>query len=112
MVSFGNGMYVGAVNTTNIEESGGTLEHYFLEQNFPNPFNPSTVIRFQLPANSHVTLKVFDALGRQVATLVDGKMAAGYHAIPFKPDALASGIYFYQLTTGQFSQVRKAILLK
>ncbi|MDZ7344073.1 MAG: T9SS type A sorting domain-containing protein, partial [candidate division KSB1 bacterium] len=87
-------------------------EQYILQQNYPNPFNPSTVISFQLPVNSHVTLKVFDVNGREVATLVEGEMAAGSHSVTFAPRDLAGGIYFYKLTAGRFSQTRKAILMR
>ncbi|MDZ7289539.1 MAG: T9SS type A sorting domain-containing protein [candidate division KSB1 bacterium] len=90
----------------------GTPRDFHLYQNYPNPFNPSTVIRFQLPANNPVTLKVFDVNGREVARLIDGEMKAGHHHVTFAPRDLAAGIYFYQLTAGQFSQTRKAILMK
>ncbi|MDZ7291781.1 MAG: T9SS type A sorting domain-containing protein, partial [candidate division KSB1 bacterium] len=81
-------------------------------QNYPNPFNPNTVIRFQLPVSSHVTLKVYDVLGRKVATLVDDDLAAGNHVVTFAPHNLAGGIYFYQLTAGKFSQTGKAVFVK
>ncbi|MDZ7296731.1 MAG: T9SS type A sorting domain-containing protein [candidate division KSB1 bacterium] len=81
-------------------------------QNYPNPFNPNTVIRFQLPVSSHVTLKVYDVSGREVAALVDGKLAAGEHAIVFDAAHLPSGVYFIRLTAGQFTQIRKAALIK
>jgi hypothetical protein len=85
---------------------------FSLAQNYPNPFNPSTVISFQLPVSSHVTLKVFDVNGREVATLVDGNLPAGNLFVTFAPRALAGGLYFYKLAAGQFSQTRKAILMK
>jgi hypothetical protein len=88
------------------------IEKLALPQNYPNPFNPSTVISFQLSVNSHVTLRVFDVAGREVATLVDGNLAAGNHAVTFSPRDLAGGIYFYKLTAGKFSQTRKAVLMK
>ncbi|MDZ7344072.1 MAG: T9SS type A sorting domain-containing protein [candidate division KSB1 bacterium] len=98
---------------TGVESRAESVPQYFaLEQNYPNPFNPATVISFQLPANSHVTLKVFDVNGREVARLIEGKMNAGYHNVTFTPRDLAGGIYFYQLTAGKFSQMRKAILVK
>jgi hypothetical protein len=77
-----------------------------------NPFNPSTVISFQLPVNSHVTLKVFDVNGRELATLVEGNLTAGSHAVSFAPHDVAGGLYFYQLTAGKFSQTRKAVVVK
>ncbi len=85
---------------------------FILYQNYPNPFNPSTVISFQLPVNSHVTLKVFDVLGREVATLVDGTLEAGNHTVTFAPYELVAGIYFYKVTAGKFSYMRKAVLVK
>jgi hypothetical protein len=95
------------------EKDSETLPSDFsLAQNYPNPFNPSTVISFQLPVNSHVTLKVFDVNGRKVATLVDGNLEAGKHAVTFAPREAASGIYFYKITAGKFSQTRKAVLMK
>lgn len=94
---------------------------FALSQNFPNPFsakgrgtfgNPSTVISFQLPVSSHVTLRVFDVNGREVAALVDGNLEAGSHAVTFAPRDFVGGLYFYKLTAGNFSQTRKAILMK
>lgn len=85
---------------------------FSLQQNHPNPFNPSTEIRFSLPRHVHVTLKVFDVNGREVATLVDGEMTTGNHAVTFSPSHTASGLYFYKLTAGKFSQTRKAVLLR
>ena len=100
-------------NATGIDATSHQLPYHFrLEQNYPNPFNPATVISFQLPVNSRVTLKVFDVNGREVATLVDGEMTAGNHAVPFAPRATTTGLYFYQLTAGKFTQTRKAILMK
>lgn len=95
-----------------VAETPVPVRQFELAQNYPNPFNPSTVVSFQLPVNSHVTLKVFDVNGREVATLVDDEMAAGNHAVRFAPQDLAGGIYFYQLTAGKFTQTRKAILVK
>jgi hypothetical protein len=95
------------------ERNSETLPADFsLSQNYPNPFNPSTFISFQLPVNSHVTLKVFDVNGREVAKLIDGEMTAGDHTATFAPRDVAGGIYFYKITAGKFSQTRKAILVK
>ncbi len=87
-------------------------DRWVLHQNYPNPFNPATTIRFTLPQAGHVTLKVFDVLGREVATLVDEKLAAGDHAVVFEASDLSNGVYFYRLTAGAFTQIRKAVLIK
>ena len=87
-------------------------DKYLLEANFPNPFNPSTGINYQLPMNGHVTLKVYDVLGREVATLVDGKQNAGYYRVNFNGSNLSSGIYFYRLTAGNYSSVKKMVMVK
>jgi hypothetical protein len=87
-------------------------ERFNLEQNYPNPFNPLTHINYQLPANSYVTLKVYDNLGREVKTLLDSWQNAGYHTLEFDAAELASGVYFYRLQTAQFSQVKRMLLLK
>ncbi len=81
-------------------------------ENYPNPFNPTTEISYQMPRNGEVTLKVYDVLGRLVATLVDGYQSAGVHTAQFNADNLASGIYFYRLTAPGITQVKKMILMK
>jgi hypothetical protein len=86
--------------------------NFYLSQNYPNPFNPSTKIRWQTPIGSWQTLKVFDVLGNQVATLVDEYKPAGIYNVQFSMDNLASDIYFYQLKAGKFIETKKMILLK
>ena len=110
-----------------LAENGVEIPEAFqLYQNYPNPLNPpdnvvrqpkdrgivlsnrvnpSTTIRFALPQREHLTLKVFDVLGREVALLVEGAMNAGKHAIKFNASNLPSGVYFYQLTAGQFTRL-------
>jgi hypothetical protein len=83
-----------------------------LDQNFPNPFNPSTVVGFRLSVAGHTTLKVFDMTGREVAVLVDGMRPAGEHSVTFEASALPSGIYMYVLETGGQRISRKLLLLK
>jgi hypothetical protein len=85
---------------------------FTLEQNYPNPFNPSTVISYQLPVNSMVSLKIYDILGNEIATLVNEEKPAGSYEVEFKAATLPSGIYFYQLKAGAYSETKKMILLK
>ncbi len=85
---------------------------YRLEQNYPNPFNPTTNITYILPKNERVSLKVYDILGREVATLVNEVKAAGAYTVPFNASNLASGVYFYKLQAGAFTQTKKMMLVK
>jgi len=83
-----------------------------LMNNYPNPFNPSTVISYQLPIESNVLLKVFNVLGDEVATLVNGQQTAGAHSVNFNASDLSSGIYFYTIEAGSFTATKKMILTK
>jgi len=83
-----------------------------LHQNYPNPFNPLTTIKYVLPKSSQVTLSVFDMLGREVSVLVNERRDAGYHSINFDGSNLASGVYFYRLQTGDFTQTKRLLLLR
>jgi hypothetical protein len=85
---------------------------FYLEQNYPNPFNPSTSIAFALAQAGSVKLQIFNALGQKVATLVNGKMPAGPHSITWDARNVPSGLYFYKLEAGAFSQTRKMVLLR
>ena len=87
-------------------------EGFTLHQNYPNPFNPSTEISYHLPASSIVNIRVFDMLGREVATLMDGQQTSGDHSITFNATNLTSGMYFYSIQAGEFSQTRKMMLVK
>jgi hypothetical protein len=96
-----------------------TPEDYSLEQNYPNPFNPSTKIKYTIPSftlseveGSLVTLKVYDVLGNQVATLVEAEQPAGSYEVEFDASQLTSGIYFYKLQAGSFIETKKMILIK
>jgi hypothetical protein len=85
---------------------------YSLEQNYPNPFNPSTTISYGLPNASNVSLKIYNILGEQVASLVNKVMPAGYQTVVFDASKLASGMYIYRLEAGSFVQVKKMMMLK
>ncbi len=95
-----------------IEVEAGLPRTFELGQNYPNPFNPTTVISYQLPVASEVSLKVYDVLGREVATLVNARQEAGRYSVPFNAASFASGVYFYRLQAGQFVQTRKMMLVK
>lgn len=101
------------VTVTSIDENGsGVPEKLTLNQNFPNPFNPTTQIRFELTQASEVTLDVHNALGQKVATLVNGTVQAGSYSIQFDGAGLSSGVYFYTLQAGDISQTKKMMLVK
>jgi hypothetical protein len=98
---------------TAIQEPTVSLPRSFgLAQNYPNPFNPTTTISYQLPAVSLVTLKVYDMLGREIATLVDGKQLAGVHTVRWDASLFPSGVYFYRLATDDFVETKKMVLMK
>lgn len=83
-----------------------------LSQNFPNPFNPSTEIHYSIPVKGNVSLRVFDLLGNEIATLVNTEKPAGSYAVTFDAAGCSSGIYFYTITTGGTSKSKKMIVLK
>jgi hypothetical protein len=106
---------VGNLSTSieSIEEKEIPAE-YYLYQNYPNPFNPETTIKYDLPRQEYVTLKIYDILGREVITLVNKEQSAGKYEVIFNTSKyyLASGIYICRLNAGNFSEVRKMLLLK
>lgn len=109
----GNTAYKYNRTLTNVFEQKEIPASFRLEQNFPNPFNPSTIIRFQVPAMSFISLRVFDLLGREVAVLLqDDELQAGEYSIPFDAHELSSGIYLYRLEVGSHIQSRKMILVE
>jgi hypothetical protein len=85
---------------------------YSLKQNYPNPFNPVTVISYQIPTNEFITVKIFDVLGREIVTLVNKEMKAGNYSVDWNANNVPSGMYFYRLTSGKFSETKKMILMK
>jgi len=88
------------------------ISNYRLHQNFPNPFNTTTRIVYDIPVTSHVTLKVYNITGQQVATLVDDVKGEGRYVAEFAPANLSSGIYFYTIQANTFSEVRKLLYIR
>ncbi len=100
---------------TDVDEAESILkDSYELNQNYPNPFNPTTVISYQLPKSEYVSLKIYDVLGNEIETIVNEYKQAGNYSVEFraKSDELSSGIYFYRLTAGNYSESKKMILIK
>ena len=98
---------------TDIESSTGNLpQSFYLFQNYPNPFNPTTTIKYEIPKSGFVSLKVFDILGNEVASLVNGEKSAGNYQVHLNASTLSSGIYLYRLQTGGYSMIKKMMLIK
>jgi hypothetical protein len=111
----------GSINYSDIVEVNVDIPSEFsLEQNYPNPFNPTTIIKFTIPAifasetmqSQHVSLKVYDILGKEIATLINEEKQPGVYEVEFDSSAFSSGIYFYELNSDGFSSVKKMILAK
>jgi len=113
-VSDSVGIYKSVDPITGLQDraSPTQLAEFDLFQNYPNPFNPSTSIRYGLPSRSHVTLTVYNTLGQEVATLVQGEQEAGFHEAVFDASGLASGVYLYRLTAGSYVETRKLALVR
>ncbi|MBU1099354.1 MAG: choice-of-anchor D domain-containing protein [Bacteroidetes bacterium] len=99
-------------NVTGIEQLEGIPTEYVLYNNYPNPFNPSTVIRYGIPERAAVTLRVYDILGRELSTLINETQSAGFYEYQWNASNNASGIYFYMLDAGEYREVKKMILIK
>lgn len=97
---------------TQVEEPSSDLMNFYLSQNYPNPFNPSTKIQFQISRTEFVTLKIYDVLGNEVSVLVDEYKPAGRYKVDFNASNLTSGIYFYKLSTFDFSITKKMLLIR
>ena len=95
---------------TGVETPGAFA--YRLDQNYPNPFNPVTMIRFSLTSPSRVTVRIYDVAGRLVRTVVDERMEAGEHSLPFEARGLASGVYFYRFKAAEFEKTKKMVVLR
>jgi hypothetical protein len=87
-------------------------DEYSISQNYPNPFNPATTIQYSIPENGNVALKIFNALGKEVANLVNEFQQPGIYKVNFNGENLGSGVYYYRLESGRFSQTNKMILLR
>ncbi|PIP79236.1 MAG: hypothetical protein COW85_01680 [Ignavibacteria bacterium CG22_combo_CG10-13_8_21_14_all_37_15] len=97
---------------TSVEVSKNIVTNYALSQNYPNPFNPSTLISYQLPASGLVTIKVYNVIGKEIATLVNEYQQSGSYSKEFSANRLTSGVYFYTIKSGSFSATKKMILMK
>ena len=108
----GNGSFCGTPTDVESEISETIPTEFALRQNYPNPFNPSTKISWQTPISGYQTLKVYDVLGNEVASLVNGEKPAGIYEISFNASQLSSGVYFYKLQLGSFIETKKMTLIK
>jgi hypothetical protein len=105
-----DGRSYGSVTSARVERT--QAYEYRLSQNYPNPFNPSTTISFSIPSRSFVSLKIFDLLGREVATLVSEELTAGSHARQWNASGFPSGMYFYRLQAGAYTATKRLLLVK
>ncbi|NLT52155.1 MAG: T9SS type A sorting domain-containing protein [Ignavibacteria bacterium] len=107
-------LYTGVIpqDPTDVEALEMPASSYRLDQNYPNPFNPSTTITFAVPEAGNVTLKVYDVIGKEVASLVNGQLAADTYKVSFDAASLSSGVYLYTLSVGNFTQTKKMVLMK
>ena len=108
--------YIG-LGLSQIENEASMPGSYYLLQNYPNPFNPTTTLRYDLPENSHVTITIYDMLGRKVKTLINATQDAGYRSIIWDAsgnngERVSAGIYLYQIQAGEYMQTKKMVLLK
>jgi hypothetical protein len=115
-VLVGSTMHLGLYGVVKKSDVDGELEsvptQFSLYQNYPNPFNPTTTIRYDVPSASRVRLSVYDLLGREIAVLVDDERSPGRFGVTFDAGSLSTGVYFYRLSTSEFSQVRKLVVVK
>ncbi|HMQ70367.1 MAG TPA: Omp28-related outer membrane protein [Ignavibacteria bacterium] len=105
-------MRTSVTGTTGINNLNSIATEYKLSQNYPNPFNPTTNFNFTIPKNENVSLKIYDVLGNEVETLVDGQLNAGTYGVEFDGSKYASGIYFYRLSSGNFVETKRMNLIK
>ena len=108
----GSILYKGSQGIPFISWSFGVPDEYALYNNYPNPFNPSTRIQYDLPVEGFVTLKVYNMVGQEVVTLVSDNVSAGRYEVEWNASGIASGVYLYRLEIGEFVHTRKLLLLK
>ena len=97
---------------TDVGDDELLVNEFKLYNNYPNPFNPSTKIKYQVPSISDVTIRIYDVLGNEIETLVNQEKTAGTYEVEFNSEGISSGIYLYKITAGDFTQTKKMILLK
>jgi len=107
-----SGFYYGALLIVSVEDEGEMPLDFNLEQNYPNPFNPATTIKFSVKQREQVVLKVYDIIGNEVGTLINQPMEAGTYSVKFNASSLASGVYIYRISAGNFVSTKKMMLLK
>jgi hypothetical protein len=95
-----------------VDDQTNSLKEFKLLQNYPNPFNPSTTISYNIAMRANVSLKIYNITGKEIATLVNGEKEPGSYRVNFNAEKLSSGIYFYKISAGNFTSVRKMILIK
>jgi hypothetical protein len=109
----GMGIYEFTFGPVGINDPSSLIPDKFeLAQNYPNPFNPSTVIRFGVPKASFVSVKIYNSAGKEVAELAGKEYREGYHEVTFSGEGLSSGVYFYKVSAGSFTETKKMILVK
>jgi len=108
----GNAYYRPLANITGVENNNELPSGYSLHQNYPNPFNPSTIIKYSIPQSSNVIIRVFDIVGNEIETLVNEEQPIGTYEINWHAQNLPSGVYFYQLSAGNYLETKKMSLLK
>lgn len=112
---YGDGWYIDDVNISDLNsfvKDEIIPSKFALSQNYPNPFNPSTTIEYSIPHRQHVSLKIYDVLGEELETLVNGIEDAGNKSVQWNAKVFPSGVYFYRLQAGSFTQTKKLVLMK
>jgi len=110
--TFRDGVFKSVSPISELEEDDNGLHNIALYNNYPNPFNPRTSLQYAIGSRQFVTLKIYDMLGKEVATLVNEEKPAGSYEVEFNASHLSSGIYFYQLSAGLYTNVKKMIVIK